>query len=216
VQEFLKRLPATLFLAFLTLLFALSAAIFFALTGAFFRTSFINEVITFLTFTAVSLPAFLLGLLILQFVVLEFGFGRVIAGGSWLDALFPAFCLALGRAGEWAQILRANLLEELEKNYIFTARARGASRFRLLWRYALPNALLPFLTAVGIGIGSLLGGAAVIEAVFSYPGIGSYVFSAVEARDLPVIQGFVVVTALIYMTVNLAIDALSAWLNPQL
>jgi peptide/nickel transport system permease protein len=85
-----------------------------------------------------------------------------------------------------------------------------------LWRYALPNALLPFLTVIGIGIGSLLGGAAIVETVFSWNGIGSFAVEAVAARDLPVVQGFIVFATLIYVAANFLVDALSALIDPRI
>ncbi len=113
-------------------------------------------------------------------------------------------------------MLRSNLIEANNSRYELVAKARGASERRILWRYALPNALLPFLTIVGVGIGSLLGGAAIIETVFSWNGIGSYAVQAVAARDLPVVQCFVIFATLIYIISNLAVDIIALRHNPQL
>ena len=162
------------------------------------------------------MPSFLLGLLILQYVVVGYGFGSVVSTVSISGAFFPAFCLAAARFGSWTQVLRANLLEALNSRYALVAKARGASNRRILWRYALPNALLPFLTIVGVGVGSLLGGAAIVETVFSWNGVGSLAVQAVAARDLPVVQGFVIFATLIYIFANLAVDLFALWLDPRL
>lgn len=138
----------------------------------------------------------------------------MLSGDSLHDVWLPALCRPIGRASDWAQLLRANLLEALGAHYTVVATARGATRVRVLVRYALPNALLPFLTVVGIG--SLLGGAAIIETVFTYPGIGSYAVAAITARDLPVVQGFVVVSTFAYVTASFLVDLMSALIDPRL
>ena len=166
LQELGKRLPATALLALVTLLLALLLALGFALCSAAFPARWPDRVVQLLTQLGASLPAFLLGLLLLQFVVLAAGVGRVVASGTLSDVWLPALCLALGRAADWAQLLRAGLLDAMQARFTLVATARGASKLRLLLRYALPNALLPLLSVVGTGIGYLLGGVAIIEAVF--------------------------------------------------
>lgn len=215
-QEIAARLPATVLLATVALVFAVAFALLAALVSAAFYEKFPDRAIQFLTQAGAAMPAFLLGLLLLQSVVVAFGFGKVVSSGSLSDVWLPALCLSIGRASNWAQILRANLLEALNAPFVLVARARGASRLRVLLRYALPNAILPFLTVVGIGIGGLLGGAAIVETVFSWNGVGSYGVAAIAARDLPVVQGFVLVAALIYIAANLAVDLASAYVDPRL
>ncbi|MGH9907108.1 MAG: ABC transporter permease subunit, partial [Pyrinomonadaceae bacterium] len=126
-----------------------------------FFEKFPDRFVRLLTQVGAACPSFLLGLLALQFIVIALGWGRVISTTSAADVWLPALCLSIGRASEWTQLLRVNLLETMDSPYVFVAAARGASRLRILFRHALPNALLPFLTVVGVGIGSLLGGAAI-------------------------------------------------------
>ena len=216
LQELGKRLPATALLALVTLLLALLLALGFALCSAAFPARWPDRVVQLLTQLGASLPAFLLGLLLLQFVVLAAGVGRVVASGTLSDVWLPALCLALGRAADWAQLLRAGLLDAMQARFTLVATARGASKLRLLLRYALPNALLPLLSVVGTGIGYLLGGVAIIEAVFTWPGLGSYVVSAITARDLPVIQGFVIFSTLTFVVATLLTDLVSLWIDPRL
>lgn len=215
-EEITKRFPATALLAFVAFLLS----IFLSLAAALLSASYVNrtpdKLIQLLTQTGAAMPSFLLGLLALQFVVVGFGWGRVVSGSSISDVWLPALCLAVGRAASWTQILRANLLEALEARYTLVARARGATDWRVLCGYALPNALVPFLNVVGVGIGSLLGGAAIVETVFSWNGVGSYAVSAIGARDLPVVQGFVILATLSYIAANLAVDLLSAFVDPRL
>lgn len=215
-EEFISRLPATVRLTGLALILSVLLAVAGALLSTAFFERFPDRIVRLLTQVGAACPSFLLGLLALQFIVIALGWGRVISTTSPTDVWLPAICLSIGRASEWTQLLRANLLEAMGAPYTFVAAARGASRFRVLLRHALPNALLPFLNVVGVGIGSLLGGAAIIETVFSYPGIGSYVVTAIMARDLPVVQGFVVVSTLAYVVASLLVDLVSAVVDPRL
>lgn len=215
-REIARRLPATVLLATVSLALAILLSLGLSLTSVYFAGKFPDKLIRLLTQIGAAIPSFLLGLLLLQFVVIGFGIGKVISSNSLADVWFPAICLAIGRAADWTQILRANLMEKMSLPFAFVAEARGATRWRVLWRYALPNAFLPFLTVVGIGIGSLLGGAAIVETVFSWNGIGAMAVEAVAARDLPLVQGFVVFVTLIYVTVNFSIDVFSTIFDPRI
>lgn len=215
-EEINERLPATMRLAGVALIISILLALAAAITGAAFFGKVPDKLVRLLTQAGAACPSFLLGLLALQFVVVEAGWGRVVSGGSLRDVWLPALCLSIGRASDWAQLLRASLLEALGARYTLVAKARGASRARVLLRYALPNAMIPFLTVIGIGIGSLLGGAAIIEVVFTYPGIGSYAVAAVHARDMPAVQGFVVLSTLTYIASNLFADVAAVFVDPRL
>lgn len=214
-QEISRRLPATVLLAVVSLALAIFLSLGLSLTSVYFADKFPDKLIQFLTQIGAATPSFLLGLLLLQFVVVGFGIGKVISSNTLADVWLPAVCLAIGRASDWTQILRANLLEKMSLPYSFVAEARGATRWRVLWRYALPNALLPFLTVVGVGVGSLLGGAAIVETVFSWNGIGAMAVEAVTARDLPLVQGFVIFVTVIYVAVNFSVDVFSAFFDPK-
>lgn len=216
LEELGVRLPATLLLAGTSLLLALGLALLGGLLGAAYHERWPDQAVRLLTQIGASAPAFLVGLLALRFIVVELGIGKVLSGGQWQYVLLPAICLAISRAADWAQLLRASLLEALGANYALVASARGATKLRVLWRYALPNAALPFLTAIGVGLGGLIGGSAIIEAIFTWPGIGSYVFAAISARDFPVVQGFVALIGLSYVLASLLVDLLALALDPRL
>lgn len=215
-REIGERLPATILLAAVALVFSIVLSLSAALLSAAFVGRFPDKIVQLLTQAGAATPSFLLGLLVLQFVVVGFGWGTVVSSSSLSDVWLPALCLSIGRASDWAQFLRANLLEALNARFTLTAIARGATSWRVLWRYALPNALVPFLTVVGIGTGALLGGAAIVETVFSWNGIGSYAVQAIAARDLPVVQGFVLVGTLAYIGASLLVDLISAMVDPRL
>ncbi len=216
VFEIAERLPATVLLASVALLMSIAMSISAATLSVAYYGRFPDPVVQFLAQASSAVPAFMVGLLILQFLVVGFGFGNVISQVSLLGSLLPAFCLAWALFGGWTQVLRSDLLSAAHSRYALVAEARGASRRRILWRYALPNALLPFLTLVGMSLGGLLGGAAIVETVFSWNGIGSYAIQAVAARDLPVVQAFVLLATLVYISSNLAVDVLTLWLDPRL
>lgn len=216
VQEIGTRLPATILLASIAFFYALILALTGAMVSAAFYEKFPDRLVQFLTQAAAAMPSFLLGLLLLLVVVIWFGFGKIVSNSSISDVWLPAFCLSIGKAASWTQILRANLLEALNARFTMVAKARGASRRRILLRYALPNALTPLLPIVGVGIGSLFAGAAIVETVFSWNGIGSYAVRAIAARDLPVVQGFVIVSTLIYILASFSADIAAVVIDPRL
>ena len=112
--------------------------------------------------------------------------------------------------------MRTAVLEELGQDYVIGAKARGLSMQRILWRHVLPNACLPLVTLLGLAVGWLLGGVAVIEMVFSWPGLGKMAVHAIEMRDYPLVQGFVLWIAILYMLINLLVDISYAQLDPRL
>lgn len=216
LEELGKRLPATLVLSGTGLGLAIVFTVLGGMIAAAYAERWPDRIIRNATQISAALPTFILGLLTLRFIVIELGIGRVLSGGQWEYVWLPALCLAVNRAAEWTQLLRASLIESLGSSYVFVAQARGATKFRLLWRYAFPNALLPLLTAIGVGVGGMLGGAAITEAIFTWPGIGSYVLAAINARDYPVIQGFVILMSSSYIIASFFVDSVVILLDPRL
>ncbi|MGH8932254.1 MAG: ABC transporter permease [Egibacteraceae bacterium] len=215
LEELRKRLPATALLAGTAIAIAALGALPAALLAAAYRGRWPDALLRGLSLVGAALPAFLVGLFALQVIVLGRGWGRALSDGSPGQVWLPALVLALARIADWSRLLRASLLEALGSGFILVSVARGATRLRVLVRHALPNALLPFLTAVGVGVGALLGGTPIVEAVFTWPGIGSYVVSAINARDLPVIQGFAALAAMAYVATSVAVDVLGGLLDPR-
>lgn len=215
-QEIMERLPATLILLGLALAVSIVLSLLLALIAAACRDRWPDRVILLYTQIGAALPTFVFALLALTFVVVGFQMGRVLADPSWSAALIPAFIIGLDRAASWTQLLRAGLLEAMASGYAEVARARGASDLRILLRHALPNAFLPFLTAIGVSIGALIGGTPLIEAIFTWPGLGAYLLEALTARNYPVVQGYVLIAALSYVTASLLIDLVAMVLDPRL
>ncbi|MEM9249442.1 MAG: ABC transporter permease [Pseudomonadota bacterium] len=215
-QEILERLPATLMLLGLALVFSAVLSLLFALIAAAYQDRWPDRIIRLYTQIGAAVPTFVFALLALTFVVVGFQMGRVLADPSWSAALIPALIIGLDRAASWTQLLRAGLLEAMASGYAEVARARGASERRILLRHALPNALLPFLTAIGISIGALIGGTPLIESIFTWPGLGAYLLEALSARNYPVIQGYVLIAALSYVVASLVVDLAAMALDPRL
>ena len=211
-----KRLPRTLMLSGTALIIALLLSVSTALIASSYEEQWPDHLIRVLTQIGASMPSFLIGLVILYLVVLKLHWGFVIPRVDFRHVWLAAFCLGIERSANWTQLLRANLLEMLNKRYTLVARARGSSRMRILLKYALPNAALPFITAVGVGIGALLGGAPIIEVIFSWPGTGSFVVESIAARDIPVIQGFVLISTIIYVVMSLLVDILAGLMDARI
>lgn len=210
------HLPATVRLAVATVALALVAAVVLALVGAAFAGRWPDKVTGALALGGVAVPAFLVGLVLIEVVVVEWGFGRVITDGSWSAVWLPAATLAWLPAAMWSRLLRSGLLSALRSGYALTAASRGASRARVLVVHGLPNAAVPVLTAVALTFGWMLGGAVIVEGVFAWPGIGLVVVQAITARDLAVVQGFALVATVMWVGVSLVTGALAALVDARL
>jgi len=213
--EIERRLPATLLLSFVTLLIALVTATGAALLAARFRHRWPDAVLRIAAFLAAAMPSFLIGFLLLEFVVVRGGWGRVFAEASLSGVWLPAWALALGVFATWSRLLRSDLGLAMEARYARVLRARGLSEGAILVRHALPMAAPSYLHAVGLGVGAILSGAPVIEAVFTWPGLGSLAVDAVNARDLPVIQAYAIYATLIYVATSTLADMAAYAIDPS-
>jgi ABC-type dipeptide/oligopeptide/nickel transport system permease component len=215
-RELLGRLPATLVLTTAALVLSLLLALVLGLVAASAPGQWADNIVRLVTLSWLVVPGFLLGTVLLDVVVVRWHHFQVIADGSWANVLLPALTLSLSSAAAWARILRASLLQAGGSGYHEVARARGAGPARLLLAHSLPNALVPFLTVVGTGVAALLGGAPIVETVFSWPGVGAYAVSAITARDVPIIQGFTMFAVLAFVVINLLVDILAGIIDPRL
>jgi peptide/nickel transport system permease protein len=214
--EFSALIPATVNLAVAALLLALFISVPLAMLGASTAGRWPDSAIRIVTLLMVSAPSFLVGVLLLHVVVLRWGIGGVVADGSWSNVWLPALTLALWPAAAWARILRGGLLEAMSATHLQVSAARGSGRLRLLCTHALPNAAVPFLAIVGVSVGWLLAGSAVVETVFTWPGIGRFTVQSIVARDIPVIQAFTLIAVLVYVLASLTVDLLSGIIDPRL
>lgn len=177
--------------------------------------SLLDQVIRGVTFLGSSLPSFWLGFLLVEWFALKWKLLPVQGAGSFRHILLPSATLACSYLAMYTKMLRGGIVEHSGKRYVLYARARGLTEKEVLWRHILPNALNPVLTSLGLSLGSMLSGAVIIENVFAWPGMGRLIVRAVAGRDYPVIQGYILVIAALYMLVNLGVDILCAVLNPR-
>ncbi len=161
-----------------------------------------------LIFTGAAVPSFVVGTVLLDIVVLGWGMGSVIADGSWRGAVLPAVPLAIGAAAMWARVFRAALVDASSSGPVDVAVGRGASPSRALLVHMVPPATPALLTAAGMTVGSLLAGAAVVETVFTWPGIGRYLIESIVSRDVPVVQALVLFGVLAYVVASLLVDVI--------
>jgi peptide/nickel transport system permease protein len=222
-QAIAERLPATLSLAALAFVLTALGGITLGTLAALRQGSWVDHAVMTLAVIGVSVPGFWLGLiLIVLFSVMRdwLPAGGYVpfaqSPGEWLRALvLPAVSLALLQVGLLARITRSTVAETLRQDFVRTARAKGLSGWAVVGRHAFANATIPVVTVLGISVSLLLSGSVVVETVFSIPGLGRLMATAVLARDYPVIQGGLLATALLFVLMNLAVDVLYAWLDPR-
>jgi ABC-type dipeptide/oligopeptide/nickel transport system permease component len=216
MEEFAAHLPATVRLMITAMLIAVTLALVLGLASAATAGTWIDGGIRTVTVLMVVTPGFLIGLFVLDVLVVRLNLGRVVADGSWSTVGWPAATLAIGAAGYWARVLRVSLLEARSASYLLVSQARGASALRRLFVHVLPNAAAPFLTVVGLGAAALLGGAPIVETVYSWPGVGQYTVQAIDARDLPVVVTYTMLAVATYIVASLLIDLALAAIDPRL
>jgi len=214
-SEILARLPNTVKLTAASLTVAVLFGVSTGILAATFKGSWVDTATMVLAVVGVSIPAFWLGLMLILLFAVQLSWFPVSGAASWRHLILPAVTLGVLTSGILARMTRSSLLEELARDYVRTARAKGLRETTVLLRHALRNALIPVVTIVGLQLGQLLSGAFIIEAVFAYPGVGLLAVSALQARDFPLIQGIVLLVATIYVLVNLAVDLLYCWIDPR-
>ena len=217
VEELLYSLPATLILSLASTFFMLAVSLPLGIYAAVKRNSAFDYAVRGMTFFGVSIPNFWMGLMLLWIFGLQLGWLPIVGGRVSLETLIlPAMTLGIVMAAKYTRQVRAAVLEELNQDYVAGARARGMSETYILWKEVLPNAMLPLITLLGLSFGNLLGGAAVVEIVFSWPGLGYLAVQSIIYRDFQLVQGIVLWIALMYMVINLVVDISYNRLDPRL
>ena len=211
-----RKLPMTLKLAGVSLIVVIVFSFPLGILSAVKKNKVADYMIRFLSFFGVSMPNFWLALLLMYIFAVRLGWFKVVSTNSVQGMILPVATLTIPMISSYARQIRAALLEELNANYVIGARARGIPERRIIWGHVLPNAILPIVTLLGLSVGHLLGGAAIIETIFSWQGIGNMVVEAIRVRDYPLIQGYVIWMAIIYVTVNLMVDIAYRLLDPQI
>lgn len=224
------KYPNTVKLAIVAILIEAVVGIGAGMVSAIKRYSFWDVLVTLVTSVLVAMPAFWLGMLLQLFFgvflknATDGAFYLPISGAggsnsefeSWVHYILPAVTLAAVSTAYTARIMRSQLLEVLNQDYIRTAKAKGLSRGAIIWHHALKNALIPVVTYIGIDFGGMLAGAILTETVFNWPGVGYEIYRAVTQRDWPIVLGGVTVIVIVVMVINLLVDISYAFLDPRI
>ncbi|HEX4023043.1 MAG TPA: nickel ABC transporter permease [Acidobacteriaceae bacterium] len=210
-----SRYPYTMELAIPAILFAVFVSFPAGIVSALHRARWQDSWLSVVSLLGVSFPSFALGPILILIFGIEFGWLPVSGTGSLAHLILPVITLGSGLAAILTRMVRTTMLEELGQDYIRTARAKGLSERAVVFRHALPNAMIPLLTVLGLQFGTLLAGAIVTETIFSWPGLGRLTISAISNRDYPLVQGCILTIGLTYVLVNLLTDVLYGVVNPR-
>jgi peptide/nickel transport system permease protein len=212
----LERMPATLRLTFAALLIALVVSIPAGIFAALRRGKISDMLVRVSVLLGQAVPGFWLALVLIMIFGVRLQWLPVSGAEGWKSIILPAFVAGSFSMATVTRLLRCNLLETLGENYIQTAHGKGVPSRLVVTRHALRNAAIPVITVIGLQMGWLLGGAVISEVVFAYPGMGRLAVTAISYRDVPVIQSFVAITALIVVGINLSVDIVYSWLDPRI
>lgn len=215
-EVLLSRMPATLELAGAALLLVVLISFPLGMTAAMHPNRAKDYLIRVFSFAGLSMPSFWLGLLLMLLFAVKLQILPVVGRTGVSSLILPACTLAVPLIAQYSRQTRTVLLEEMSQDYVTGARARGVQERTVMLRYVLPNALLPLMTLLGMSTGALLGGAAIIESVFVWPGVGQLALEAIIARDYPLIQGYVIWMAAMYVVINLVVDVWAHVRDPRL
>jgi peptide/nickel transport system permease protein len=214
-----QRLPTTLYLAFAAVAFALVLSIPLGVLTAVHKDSWVDNLLRVISIIAASMPVFWIGLLLIKFFSVRLGWFPAAGGTSdhgFQALILPAIALSASFGALITRMMRSMMLEVMGEDYIRTARAKGLSAGPVYGAHALRNALIPVVTVVGLQFGMVLGGAVLTESIFNIPGMGRLLIEAASRRDYPLIQGVVLVTAVAFVLVNLAVDVVYAIADPRI
>ena len=215
VDMILYNMPFTINLGLAALVISFFLGIFLGIISSAFKNTFIDHICMIFALLGVTVPAFWLGLILMLIFSVMLGWFPVSGSGTLQSLILPAVTVGLGGAGLIARITRVSMLEMFNKQFILLLYAKGLSKKVITIKHIFRNALMPVITIFGLRLGWILGGAVTIEIVFSRPGIGNMLLSALYRRDYPVVQGFTLVIAIGFVMVNLAVDVLYTYLDPR-
>lgn len=215
-SELLARLPRTALVGFVSMVLMLLIGIPLGITAAVHQNGLADRICMIIALLGVSVPAFWLGLLLVILFALKLGWLPASGIGGFEYYVLPCIASAFGGIAGLARQSRSSMLEVIRSDYVVTARAKGLSERKVIYGHALPNALIPIITVAGSHLAHIFGGSVVIENVFSIPGIGSYMVTAVNNRDYTVVTGSVIFLAVTFSLVMLLVDVVYAFVDPRI
>ncbi|MDN5709054.1 MAG: nickel ABC transporter permease subunit NikB [Planococcus sp. (in: firmicutes)] len=215
-QEIATRLPATLQLAFSSILVAIIVSVPLGFLSAVYKNSWLDHFSRLLSYLGASIPQFWLGYVLIFFFAVKLDLFPVEGRGTWQHFVLPSITLSLALIAIYTRLLRASVLEELEEAYVLYGRTRGLKEKGIMVKHVLRISISPMLTGLGMNLGKLLTGTIIVEQVFSWPGFGRFFIEAIFNRDIPVIQSYVVLAACLFIVCNLIVDIIQLYLDPRI
>ena len=215
VRDLIERFPATLRLAGAAMLFATLVGVSMGVYGAWRPGSWADRATALIAYAGVSFPVYWVGLILILVFAVHLRWLPPSGSGGFSYLILPAITLGMRSIAFLSRMTRAAMQEVLRSDFVRTARAKGLGERRVVLRHALRNALLPVVTVLGLDFGSYLTGSILTETIFSWPGVGRYVLTAIEKRDLPAVQGSILFLSLVFVLVNLITDLVYAKVDPR-
>ena len=216
LESYLERLPATMWLAFWVILMALFISLPLGIIAAIRQYSIFDNLSMVVALTAISIPDFWLGILLILFFSLILGWLPSGGNAYWYSVLLPAASIGTQMVALLTRMTRSSMLEVIRQDYIITARAKGLTEIKVVMKHALKNAMIPISTTAGNFFVDMVGGAVIAETIFSWPGIGRLIVDSINKRDLPMVIGCIILTTIIICVVNLIIDVAYDFIDPRL
>lgn len=215
ITELKEHLPYTIMLTLSSIIITLLISIPLGILCALKKNSITDYIIRVCTFIGNSIPGFFVGLILLFVFALKLRILPVLSESGMKSIILPSVTLAISISSRYIRQIREVVMEELDKDYVKGAYSRGVPQWKIIYRHVLRNILITVITLIGLSVGSLLGGSAIIENIFVWPGLGSLALNAVKARDYPLVQGYVMWTAIIFIIINLIVDFIYGILDPR-
>nr|WP_294530473.1 ABC transporter permease [uncultured Blautia sp.] len=215
MEVIMTKLPNTLILGCSAVLLSIIVSIPFGVLCALNHNKVIDNIGRILTMAFASFPSYWVGIMLVVLFSVIFRIFPVAGKSGWMSAVLPVITLSMGMTAFTTRMMRSSLLDIMNEDFINTARAKGLTKMQLVGKHGIRNAMPSVITVIGIQIGHVIGGSVIVETVFAWPGIGSLLTNSVMAKDLPIIEGCVLLTACGYAIVNLAVDIIYALINPE-
>lgn len=216
LDKILMHLPATLILTLTSIIFSVVIGVAFGVLSAIYRNLWLDSVVRVIGLFGISMPTFWSGILLILVFSVQLNWLPVMGSDGLATLVLPSLALGFVGAGFIIRMVRSSMVEVLDEQFILTLRAKGLSERLVMYRHALRNALIPAITIIGLHIGELLAGTVVIETVFSRQGIGRIIADAIMTKDMPVIQGVIFFSAIVYVLVNLLVDLSYSVIDPRI
>jgi peptide/nickel transport system permease protein len=216
IEEIAVRLPNTITLAISAMTLAIVLGVTLGVVAGLRQNTWLDTALMLVALAGVSIPVFWLGLLFILLFAVQLGWLPATGEGGWRGLILPTISLAALSTATLARLVRSSIIEVLNQDFLRTSRAKGLRQATIVVRHALPNALIPVITVIGLQFGALLSGAVITESVFARVGLGKLVVDSIQNKDFPTVQGVILVLATIYVVVNLIVDLSYAVIDPRI